>query len=250
MWADGSGTATAPSYTIASIVNAASNVAGAIAPNTIVTIYGSNLSYDTIASTTLSAGEMPFTLAGVTVFVGNVRANLFYVSPTQINLLVPNLLLPGALPLQVVRAGVAGPLVTVTLLETGPALFQLDVATIIATHLDGSVATPEAPASPGEIVVLYATGLGRTTPDRPSGQVPTLAAPIQHLLDFQVLLAGAAVDNGKILYAGTAPGFAGLYQINLRLPDDASADPDLQIAILDQLSPAALKLPLRAPRVQ
>ena len=92
---------TAPSYTAASIVNSATNLPGSFAPNTIISVYGTNLSYNTAAIPT-GTSTLPRTLGGVTVYFGVEFANLFYVSPQQINLLIPNDLRPGPVTLTVV----------------------------------------------------------------------------------------------------------------------------------------------------
>ena len=230
-----------PSYTAAGIVNSATNLSGDFAPNTIVSIYGTNLSYGT-AGIPSGATVLPRTLGGVTVYFGAEYANLYYVSPKQINLLVPNDLRPGPVSVTVVREGVSGPAVPITLTETAPGLFQLNPSTIIATHADGSVITPDAPASPGEVIVIYAVGLGRTVPDMIPGQIPTRADPIQHLPDLQVQLNGNAVDPSLVMYAGITPFFAGLYQINVQLPSDMPSNPEVRVAILTQISPAGFKL--------
>ena len=83
----------APIYDAASIVNAADNQSGALAPNTLGTIYGANLAYSTAAITLndIQGGVLPIVLgtSETRVFVNNYPADLYYVSPTQINFLVP-----------------------------------------------------------------------------------------------------------------------------------------------------------------
>ena len=64
------------------------------------------------------------------------------------------------------------------LTETAPSLFQSAPGTILATHADGSLITQSSPASPGEVVVIYAVGLGHTVPDTYLGQVATSPAEI------------------------------------------------------------------------
>src|SRR5207302_8911426 len=98
---------------------------------------------------------------------------------------------------------------------------------------------------PGDIVVLYATGLGETTPPVIYGQLPTAAASLKQIRDFKVLLAGVAVDADAVAYAGIAPGFAGLYQINVRLPQSVTANPELRIGMGDALSRPDLRLPVQ-----
>ena len=245
-WAGNAGGFTVPSYSIASIVNAASNGTGTLAPNTIATVYGSDLSYDTRAISTadLSAGFLPVLLAGVQLYVGNIPAHLYYVSPHQINFLIPSSLTPGATRFVIVREGSAGPTIGIMLLEVAPSLFELNAETIVSTHADGSLITKDAPAGGGEVIILYALGLGHMFPDLFPGQVAIGPAPIQHK-DLRVLVEGEPIDANRILYAGAAPGFAGLYQLNVRLPDRIAPNPEIRISIADQTSKPALKLPTR-----
>ncbi len=236
----------APAYSSATLVNAADNLVEPLAPNTIATLYGSNLAYSTASLTAseVSGGILPTVLpgTGVHVIVGGLLANLYYVSPTQINFLVPINLLPGTTTLQVVIDGLAGPSIALQLAPAAPALFQLDSQFAVGTHADGSVITSAAPANPGDIVILYATGLGQTSPPLDYDELPTSAAPLADAANFQVLVDGVAVDPNAILYAGIAPGFAGLYQINVILPASTNADPEIRVGIGGALSMPGLRL--------
>jgi uncharacterized protein (TIGR03437 family) len=60
-----------------------------------------------------------------------------------------------------------------------------------------------------------------------------------------VLLNGKAVPPGSVSYAGLAPGFAGLYQINLVVPSGLPPNPEIRIAIGQQISPPLVLLPLQ-----
>lgn len=242
--AESSGRFLVPSYSKASIVNSATNAPGALAPNTLATVYGSNLAYSThgLSPDDIRSGALPTVLAGVRVYVANQPANLYYVSPQQVNFLIPSRLLPGDVDIWVFREGTVGPKISVTLVDSAPALFQASPEMIVATHSDGAVVTRDTPARPGEVVVLYAAGLGRTSPDVIDGRIPLVAAPIRRLNDLRVLLGGEAVESGRIAYAGQTPGFAGLYQINLKLPDKIVSDPEIQLSLGEQASPSALKL--------
>jgi uncharacterized protein (TIGR03437 family) len=241
--------AEAPFYSAESIVNAADNQPGSLSPNALGTIYGQYLSYGTKALTAddIRGGQLPTVLpgTGARVLIGGLTANLYYVSPTQINFLVPSNLLPGTVTLYVVVDGYAGPPVSIQLAAASPGLFQLDTTNAVATLADGSVITPSEPARPGEIVVLYATGLGQTIPPVIYGNLPTQAAPLSQMGDFTVLLDGTPVDPRAIAYAGVAPGFAGLYQINVTLPDSTASNPEIRIGLADSLSPPGLILPVQ-----
>jgi uncharacterized protein (TIGR03437 family) len=249
-WAEDSARREAPSYSAASVVNSATNVVGDLAPNTIATVYGAGLAYvaralevDDIKNNTLPT-VLPST--GVRVFIGSIAAQLYYVSPTQINFLIPCLLKPGETDLQITLDGHAGPAIRIKLLDTAPALYQLDETTVIATRPDGALIDNDAPAGAGEVIILYATGLGPTEPEAVYGELPARAAPIKRLSDFQVLLNGSAVDASRVLYTGVAPGFAGLYQVNLWLPDKLEANPQIRLSIGTQASPAGVRLAARA----
>lgn len=241
-WAQGTAR-TAPSYSAASIVNSASNLPGALAPYTIATLYGKNLSFSTRAA---PAGDLRNSLPGVGVHVtvNNLTAGLYYVSPEQINFLIPNELQPGEVAIRVTRDGLVGDPVWIKLLEAASGLFQQDAATVLATHPDWTVVTPEQPAAPDGWVTLWAVGLGRTDPDVRGGEIAVGATPIRRRKDFRVLINGDPVEDSRIGYAGLAPGYAGLYQINLRLPDVLPSDPEIQIALGEQVS-QSLRLPSR-----
>jgi len=238
-----------PSYSPASIVNAATNLPNPLAPNTIATVYGANLSFSTrvVTPEDLRGGSLPSVLigTGVRVLVASIPASVYFVSPTQINFLIPSNLRAGLVDLQIVRDGRAGPIVQITLTSVAPALFQADTRTAVATMADGSVITWDAPARPGDFVVLYAVGLGPTVPDPGNGQLPKGPAPIQRMADFHVLLDGMAVDSRSVAYAGVAPGFAGLYQVNLRLPESLADGPEIRLGVGDQISPPGIRLPVR-----
>jgi len=112
-------------------------------------------------------------------------------------------------------------------------------------HLDGRLVTSDAPAKAGEVILLYAGGLGRTSPDTSTGRIASFAAPIQAVAQLQVLLNGKAAPPGSIAYAGLAPGFAGLYQINLLVPSGLPPNPEIRISIGQQISPPLVLLPLQ-----
>src|SRR5579863_5701688 len=119
-----------PYYIEASIANTAASIADFYAPNTFVTIYGVNLAYVTKAMTAddISGNTLPTALigTGVRVLINQIPADIYYVSPSQINLLVPTLLIAGPATVQVEVDGLAGPPVTIMLRATAPSMFQLD----------------------------------------------------------------------------------------------------------------------------
>jgi uncharacterized protein (TIGR03437 family) len=170
---------------------------------------------------------------------------LFYVSDSQINFLMPSNLALGDVTIRVVTEGVSGPYVTATLVNAVPALFPLPTASgyAIATSADGKIVlTADAPAHAGDTVVIYLTGLGKTAPNPAPGEIPAYAGLMVQLSDLKVSLGGNPVDPNLIKYAGLTPGSAGLYQINLLIPDNLGTDPEIRVAVAGQSSPAGLKL--------
>lgn len=259
VWAGGDGTRGAFSYSGASIVNAASNAPGPLAPYAIASLYGTELAFSkrAVAGADIRQNQLPTELDGVRVLVGGLAAPLYYVSPEQINFLVPYILgakFPTETSVIVARHGIRGPEVRIRLEEAAPALFQLDAETPIVTTVrkEGEtdrvvVISKDEPARPGEWITLWATGLGRTEPAVEWPYLPGRAFQIANRLRFQVLLDGTPLDAGRIQYVGVAPGFGGLYQINLRLPGDIEGRPEIRIAVGEAISPAGLRLPVRKP---
>ncbi len=243
----------APSYSATSVVNSASNLTGSSAPNTFLSIYGTNLAYTkrALADTDIVNGTLPTILpgTGVTVYVNRVRAQIYYVSPGQINILVPSNLDPGPADLLVNLDGIYGPTIAVTLSPSAPALFQMDDVTAIAAHANGAVLTSDGPGRPDEYIVLYATGLGRVNPTVPYGEIPLHAAQLQNISAFRVLLDGTPLEASRMLYAGVAPGFGGLYQINIQLPSKLNANPEIRLQTIDGLSKPGVFIRV-APSVQ
>lgn len=232
-----------PYYAAAGIANSAASVAGLYAPNTFVSIYGSNLSQ---ATTALTGSALSIHLPGaeVTVLVGGLAADLWYASPGLVNILIPNQLTAGSVILQIEVDGIAGPPIPILLTTVAPAMFQADAATVLAEHLNGQIISTVSPAQPGELVVLYASGLGPTLPAAVPNQAPATAATLA-TPGFQVWLNGTAVNASNIAYAGVTPGYAGLYQVNLFLPGNTPPNPEIQIGWSGQMSPPQLILPVQ-----
>ena len=96
--------------------------------------------------------------------------------------------------------------------------------------------TSFAPAKRGDIVTLYATGLGPTSPSYAAGALPTSASSITGAI--QVSIGGATLPAADVQYAGVSPSYAGLYQINLQLPTTlATGNQPVQVTVNGIASP-------------
>ncbi|HYW45817.1 MAG TPA: choice-of-anchor V domain-containing protein [Bryobacteraceae bacterium] len=212
----------APSVTAGNIVNAATTLAGPVAPNSWVTIYGSNLGVTTRswADSDFLDGALPSSLDGVSVVLtlfGAPRLTYVgYVSPTQVNFLLPSDLSVTATTVQVRNPAGMSTAVPITTQANAPQLFITDGRHVLCAHSNGAFLTSTTPAAPGETIVVYGTGLGATNPAQVPGQVA--AAPASLVTLPQVTIGGAAAT---VACAGIVPGSAGLYQINVRVPSDA-----------------------------
>ena len=238
----------APFYTADSITNTASAASGSYAPNTFITITGQNLAYVTrvITASDVTANRLPTALVGtgVRVLINALSAYVWSVSPTQVTVLIPSFWTPGPVAVQLELNGIAGPEVQMMLNATAPGLFSYPGGTtVIAQHMDYSAITADAPAQDGELIVLYAGGLGPTSPA--SDQIPQAPAELADKNNFYVLLDGLPVDPSLIEYVGVTPAYAGLYWINLRLPIGVSPQPEIRISTADAISPGQRYLVLQ-----
>lgn len=234
-----------PCYSTASVVNSGSYTTGWLAPNTFASIFGLNLAHGTVNGL---AGPQDRTgqLGGVRVLVNSQPTFISYVSPNQVNFVVPVTATGDTVTVQLVRESLAGPAVTLTMHDSAPALFQQDATTAAAAHLDRNWApvTQQSPAHAGEWIALYATGLGPYKMSLLDFYVPIVVDPIARLAEFQLLLNGQAVDPKLIPYVGAAIAI-GVFQINLQLPAWVGPNPEIRIALGDRISPPGLSLPVQ-----
>jgi uncharacterized protein (TIGR03437 family) len=236
-----------PDYRADSIVNTGNYTPGPFAPGSVLTIFGTGLSTAAraVASEDIVSAKLPFELNYTRVYLAGQECGLFYVSPTQINFLVPARQLTGPATVRVAKQGASGPEVTITLVDSAPALFVDAAGFVIATHGDNSLITEEAPARSGEVIVIYATGLGKTNTNPENGEIPPYISQIVALQDLKVGFGGVVASGEQIKYAGISPGSAGLYQINVVIPDAPGTDPELRVTIGTASTPTGVKLAAR-----
>jgi uncharacterized protein (TIGR03437 family) len=216
----------APAISAGGVVNGASFQAGTgIAPGSYVTIEGANLSSKTDTwNSSIVGGRLPASLDGVTVTFGDVPGYISYVSSTQINVLVPALAL-GSTSVQVINNGAfqSASSLTVGVNQAAPAFFLLGGNQVIATRLDYSYAVPNGtiaglttvPAKPGDVLVLWGTGFGPTTPATLLGQVTPSDQTYSSSTPVTVTINNVPAT---VYGAALAPGYAGLYQVAIQVP--------------------------------
>ncbi|MBI3935249.1 MAG: hypothetical protein HY316_11215, partial [Acidobacteria bacterium] len=219
------------------VVNAASFVGGgsALAPGALISIFGSSLAGRTFSWPVL---PLPRDLAGTTVEIGGIQAPLLYVSLNQINAQLPFELQAGMVSLTVRNALAVSSPVSITIQTAAPGIFTINSngrgAGVFRHNFTGLPVTEQDPAMPGEFVQIFATGLGRVTPAVGSGQPGGSQPPSATTLPATVTLNGV---EAPVLFAGLAPGFVGLYQVNIQVPEIPPGNVQMVLTVNGVASP-------------
>jgi len=212
------------------------------APGTWIEIYGSNLAADTRSwmPGDFTGINAPTSLEGTYVTIGGQQAFVEFISPGQVNALIPSNVPAGAQQVTVTTsAGTTPPYsLIVNSYEPGllaPPSFNISgTQYVVAQFGDGTYVLPTGaisgidsrPANPGDIIVIYGVGFGPVTPAVPAGQLVqeenTLAS------DFHISLGGMEC---QVLYDGLAPNYTGLYQFNIVVPSVASGNAPLTLTV-------------------
>jgi len=250
----------APSIRTSGIVGAGLSVppVAQVASGGLISIFGQNFApagtARAVTAADLQDGALPANLACTCVAVNQHLAPMVFVSPGQINVQAPALPV-GSVPVTVIAncgtaAQAASSQQSIAVQPAAPEFFYLTHAAsgpnpVAAVNaVTGAIVGPAgslpganvAPAKPGDYVSLYLTGLGLTDPAFPPGvlanQAASLAAPVS------VSLNSVPLAPGDTLYAGAAPGFAGLYQVNIRIPGDApTGSPSIALSVNGTTTP-------------
>jgi uncharacterized protein (TIGR03437 family) len=199
------------------VVNAATFVAApnnTTAPGGLLSIFGTGL-----APTTASAQALPLptTLANTQVTINNIAAPLIFVSPNQINAQAPFELTTGSKLNVVVKiSGLPNSAAEPVQVDAAsPGIFTLTqngIGSGAILHSNFTLVSSTSPARSGETVLVYCTGLGATNPAVQTGAAGNAQATVN------VPTVSVGGQNARVDFSGAAPGFAGLYQINVVVP--------------------------------
>lgn len=223
-----------PTFSTAGVVNAASFEAGAISPGGIFSIFGEAFVSANAGDTffdPLSAGLIEI-LDGVSVLVNDRPAPLFFVGPGQINAQAPIDLEPGTfVPIRILHNEVSSAEIFVLVGLSSPGVFVLaETKRVVAINQDGTLNSATNPADRGSIVSFYATGLGSVDPPLPTGQPAELSGPLHHVTASVAATIGA--QDAVVHFAGLAPGFVGLVQVNIEIPAAAPTGDAIPVDLL------------------
>ena len=234
---------------ITGVVNGASFQSG-VTPGSWVTIAGANLATTSRTWTTAEVvnGALPKALDGVSVTINNKPAYVYYISPGQLDVQAPTDTVAGPVMVQVTNAmGTAT--ATAQMLYAQPAFFLWGGKYPVATRTDYSYAAPAGlfpglttvPAKPGEVVILWGTGFGPTSPVTQAGQQVTAAAVLANPVTVTIGGLPATVYGTAL-----SPGSAGLYQVALQVPPGlADGDQPVVVQVAGAASPAGVVLSVK-----
>jgi minor extracellular serine protease Vpr len=220
-----SGTARlAPAIASGGIINGASfDGSQPVAPGSYISIFGTSLS-DTSGAT--STARLPLAIDYVNVSFDvpaaglSVPGHLVFVSPNQVNVQVPwELQGQTAAQVKVTIDFSNGNVVTLPLADFSPAYFELGKGVAAALDSNNQVIGASNPARRGQSIQLFANGLGPTT-NQPASGDPAPAAPLAETTTIPVVTIGG--QQAVVSFSGLAPGFAGLYQVNVTVPENLS----------------------------
>jgi len=207
---------------ITAVVNGASFGPG-IESGSWVTILGSDLSNTnpgrTWTASEIVNGNLPTALDGTSVTIDGKPAYVYYISPGQLNVQAPTDSAAGPVQVVVTNNGQISAGFTTQLATYAPAFFAYTgTSYAIASHYPdyALVGTASAPAHPGDVLILWATGFGPTNPPTSAGTVVSGAPAVATAPAITVGSQPVTVEDAVL-----APGSAGLYQIAIQLPADA-----------------------------
>ncbi len=221
----------------AGVINGASfdtSIQGLVVPGGYVSIYGQRMADDTAQA---SGGALAPSLGNAQLLLGGQPLPLLFVNSGQVNGLIPqNLSLNSSIQLQVLRDNTQSVPVSALVTDLQPGIFttaqtgQGQGSILIAGT--GTVAGPatvpsQQPVSPGQYIEIYATGLGQVVgtggaaPPADGQPAPASGSPLFSTAATATVTIGGL--NAPVSFAGLAPGFVALYQVNVQVPSGVQA---------------------------
>lgn len=203
---------------------------GGVAAGSIISIFGTNLATSTASAV---AVPLPFSLNGTSVTIQGRPAALFFVSTGQINAQVPWATTAGSVPVVVTTAAGSSAPATLTVQSAAPGIFSQassgqgpGAIQNFVTQTNTPLNTTTAAIAPGGTIIIYATGLGavnNTPADGTAGGGQTTTTAVSVRIGSQTVPAA---------FAGLAPGFVGLNQVNAVVPANTPQGCSIAVQLL------------------
>jgi uncharacterized protein (TIGR03437 family) len=201
-------------------VNAASLQPGPVAPGSLVSIFGRNLTQDTVMST---SGALPVQPGGMTVSINGIPAPLQFVSPGQINVQVPVGIREGSTVAELRLPAMPPASIQFAVTSAAPGIFAIGPNQEAARNADDTLNSPSNPAAPGSQITVYLTGQGVVMP-------PVRTNPPPSSLTHRVT-ATVGSEPADVLFAGLDADSIGVFEVRLRVPNIGSGFYPLVISV-------------------
>jgi len=232
--------ATGPAFSSSGFYNGASFAQGSISPCSMATIIAAGLApgVQGVVTPAQVFGPLPYLIAGVSVNVGpnNRPAPLFSVANVNgvqsVTFQVPCDITPGPNDVTVTVGGAPQTVKAVPFLAAGPGIFETtmsDKAVRAAlVRPDGSFVDVNNPARRGEIIRLYATGLG---PVNALVTTNSLPAPGPDVTPNGSIIVGVNNAGVRVVSARLAPGLIGVFEVAFEVPADAATGNNIVLSV-------------------
>lgn len=199
-----------------------------ISPGEFITLYLTGIPKTSETATP----PYPPTLNGITVLVNDLMAPIYFAGPAgggqfQINCLVPYATQGPQASIVVQVDGASSNPVKVPVQPTSPGVYSLSsngIGNGAVLHADYSLVNAAKPAVPGETVLVFLTGMGAVSPGVSDGTAGNSGQLYDTVSPVTILVGG---ERATVDFNGLAPGYPGLYQINVTLPPLFSGDGQL-----------------------
>lgn len=212
--------ASQPAFTVASVIGSAGLTLDpalentAVSPGGLVSIFGNGLATETLNAET---SPLPTNLGGTSVTVNGIPAALLFVSPTRINLQIPfETTGETAEIIATTPAGTSSAAVDVDQAQPG-IFFDPTTGLGALVNIETGVTLWEQPLPAGATAAVFCAGLGAVDPTVGTGQPAPLNPRAETVLTVEAEIDGRSAN---VLLSGLAPGYSGLYQVNIELPTD------------------------------
>jgi uncharacterized protein (TIGR03437 family) len=196
---------------IGAVANAGSYSVDAISPGSLISIFGSGLAAINASAQTV---PLPMSVADTSVTINGIPAPVLYESPGQINAQVPWEIAAGPATVIVRSRGSSSAAASITVLPAAPGLFTDAEGNAAALNADGSVNSKEKPAAAGSYISVFFTGQGSVSTTQEDGAAPG-GQPVRASSTVSASIGG---ETAYVEFAGLAPLYPGLAQINLKVP--------------------------------
>ncbi|HBY61270.1 MAG TPA: hypothetical protein DEH78_15730 [Solibacterales bacterium] len=207
-----------PSVNRESARNAATDAPGTLAPGSLVSIQGFGLAQE---AKSVSEGAWPSSLANVSVLIGGKAAPVRSVAVDRIVLQLPWETPKGKSQLVVVSSGIRSEEISIEVGTVAPGIFSV-------VNSSGARVDSEAPAAPGDVVTIYATGMGEVS-NRPETGAAAAADPLSMMVELPVVTIGGV--TAEVVSAALEPGAVGRYRVDVKVPGGVAAGAETPVVV-------------------